>query len=505
MESFFELELKFYAPRDQAEIWLKKLRMSGQALTGIERSFIRSTYYDTHDLIIHKDLQSSLRHRMVAGKQDLTFKSEFLPFDSVLVRKETSQAVPIGSDLEAEVNRFALRHSGREHMSSCQPMFFIDVIRHTVLMAHKTAHIEVVYDRGDIRAKKDEIKTEPISEIEFELINGSLEDFFEFIAFQISGQSWVQSSASKAQRGYALVSKSERLKPRKHGAIAMQDLSPQQLFMTNMHAALHHFLDNNPVYLKNKPGAIHQTRVAIRRLRAIIRLFKDHLSYFDRKALNGELRWLQTKLGINRDWYVLYDETLAKMNFLSDQERALIKRVAQSQHEKELKKALVIYRSSRTQRLIVNIQGWLARTPISTTLSFDRLRSRAFKRNIRRFQELSDSITNFREDLQDVHAIRIIGKKFRYALEIFPALEDQKLAADLAKMQECLGVVNDIDRALSLILTHSDMKLSARTRARMQKWARIEAEHYILKAEPYLDAIVTGVSWDEDLDQADVS
>ena len=490
MNGVIELEIKFQAEQEQAMTWLQTLQNSGMAKSRIELNFVRSTYYDTTDFYIHRQLKSSLRHRMNSGRQDLTFKSEFLPSDSVLVRREMTQRLDEGVDLDSAIVQFAETHLGNVMASPCQPVFYMDIVRHKILMSHKSAEIEVVYDRGDIRDKRDGDRHAPVSEIEFEQVSGAAEDFFDFIAQQLSGQDWVQLSYSKAQRGYALVEKSERLRPRKHQAIASEGLAPGHLFMSNMHAAMQHLLDNNPVYLKDKPNAVHQTRVAIRRVRAILRLFKDQLSYFDRKALNGELRWLQTKLGVSRDWYVLYSETLSRMDFLSDKEREHIEKISRLQHDKELKKGLDIYRSARAQRLIIQIQGWLARDPLSPSFSIERLRYKAFRRNTIRLQALGDVIARFNEDLQDVHAIRIIGKKFRYALEIFPAIEDQKLAADLAQMQEYLGTVNDIDRALSLILTHNKIKLPARTRNRLLKWGKQQAAIYVHKAAPYLDAII---------------
>ncbi len=490
MNGIIELEIKFQVEQDQAMAWLQKLHSSEMAKSRIEVHFVRSTYYDTVDLHIHRQLRSSLRHRMNAGRQDLTLKSDFLPSDTVLVRKEITQSLETGCDIDTAIARLCDTHIGNNLTSPCRPVFCTDIIRHKLLVSHGSAEIEVVYDRGDIRSKCDGDRHASISEIEFEKVSGSDGDLFDFIAKQLSGQEWVQLSYSKAQRGYALVNKSERFRPRKHHPIASEGLDPGQLFMANMHASVQHLLDNNPVYLKDKPNAIHQTRVAIRRIRAILRLFKDQLSYFDRKALNGELRWLQAKLGVSRDWYVLYSETLSRMDFLSDKELEHIEKVARFQHERELKKGLAIYRSARAQRLITHIQGWLARDPLRPTLSIERLRYKAFKRNTIRLQAIGDVIASFHEDLQDVHATRIIGKKFRYALEIFPSTEDQKLVANLAQMQEYLGTVNDIDRALNLILTHDKISLSARTRNKLLKWGKQQASIYVHRAVPHLDAII---------------
>lgn len=490
MATSVELELKFLVERDAATAWLTKLLESGQARSDIELSFVRSTYYDTAEYSIHRDAKSTLRHRMVSGQQDLTLKSEFLPLDAVLARTETTQKLSDGSDFSTELAQFVQTHLGEQVATPCVPVFTMNIVRQKISVAYRTALIEVVYDRGDITAPGNRNWCEPVSEIEFELASGAPSDLFAFVSEQLAGDDWVQTSFSKAQRGYALVNKSSRLRPRKHSTIEAEGLDADHLFFVNMHSALHHLLDNNPAYLKDTPNAIHQTRVAIRRIRAILRLFKEQLSYFDRKALNGELRWLQAKLGSCRDWYVLYDQTLSEMTFLSEEECETIRGVAQSQHDRELEKALALYRSARTQRLIVHLQGWLASNPLQQATEVERLRYKAFKRNRRRMQAKGDLVSLFHEDLQDVHAVRILGKKFRYALEIFPDPSDQKLAKDLAQMQEYLGTVNDIDRALSLLLTHDEMRISARTRNRIQKWVHRQSLAYVKKAAPYLSEVI---------------
>ncbi len=490
MKTCEELELKFEVEHRDAMSWIGKMQANAQSQSDIELSFVRSTYYDTEDLYIHRNMKSSLRHRMVSGQQDLTLKSEFLPLDAILARTEVTQGLVEGTDLTAQLAQFAQAHLDTQLPPQCLPVFTMNIVRHKLNVCYRTANIEIVYDRGDISAAHNRHCRQPVSEIEFELISGMPSDLFAFVAEQLAGNDLLQISFSKAQRGYALVSKPERLRPRKHNYVNAEGLEADRLFFVNMNAALHHLLDNNPVYLKDRPNAIHQTRVAIRRLRAILRLFKDQLSYLDRKALNGELRWLQAKLGTCRDWYVLYSQTLPQMKFLSDAERETIRKTAQAQHDRELKRSLTLYRSARVQRLIVNLQGWLASRPLVRPTSVERLREKAFKRNRGRLQSYGDLLELYHEDIKDVHAVRIIGKKFRYALEIFPDPSDQKLANDLAQMQEYLGSVNDIDRAIALLFTNDEMKLPARTRNRIQNWANKKTLEYVTKAAPYLDEVM---------------
>ena len=67
------------------------------------------------------------------------------------------------------------------------------------------------------------------------------------------------------------------------------------------------------VYDGADPEGVHQMRVAVRRLRALVSCFKPLLSAPAREDLSTELRWLQNSLGGARDWDVFVEETLTPL------------------------------------------------------------------------------------------------------------------------------------------------------------------------------------------------
>ena len=61
------------------------------------------------------------------------------------------------------------------------------------------------------------------------------------------------------------------------------------------------------------PEDIHQLRVGVRRLRALVSVFKTVLSEEARVYLRAELAWLHGALGPARDWDVFILETLTPL------------------------------------------------------------------------------------------------------------------------------------------------------------------------------------------------
>jgi CHAD domain-containing protein len=58
------------------------------------------------------------------------------------------------------------------------------------------------------------------------------------------------------------------------------------------------------------PDVVHQMRVAMRRLRAAISLFKEMLADERRGAIRSELKWISNELGAARDFDVFIAKVL---------------------------------------------------------------------------------------------------------------------------------------------------------------------------------------------------
>lgn len=227
-------------------------------------------------------------------------------------------------------------------------------------------------------------------------------------------------------------------------------------------AALDHFEANIPLFLSQQSAeSVHQMRVALRRLRAAMRLFSDALSGDRLETARARARSLGSLLGAARDWDVFHD-MLARGpgGPLSDDPGfyALLDAI-------ELRRAAA-YRAARAAvegpevqlflsdfRKAVAGRDWDAAPGMSDEASAEdfarqsltKLRKRALKKS----RGLAERTPEER------HAARIALKKARYAASFFASLFDRDEAADfvatLGGLQDGLGVFNDMATANRLL------------------------------------------------------
>ena len=89
------------------------------------------------------------------------------------------------------------------------------------------------------------------------------------------------------------------------------ELARLRASIDNIDAALVHLLANVGPAERADVEGVHQVRVAVRRLRAALALFKPHLPPVTLGRFNDELRRLGGIFGRARDWDVFVCETLS--------------------------------------------------------------------------------------------------------------------------------------------------------------------------------------------------
>ncbi len=200
--------------------------------------------------------------------------------------------------------------------------------------------------------------------------------------------------------------------------------------------------------------AIHDMRVATRRLRAALSLFGDARL----ARLEGEVKRLQDALGRVRDGQVQVEWIDSMATGLGTESIAALGRAQ--------KKAL----ASRKRELRAELARWGRKgvPALSQHLSRaggkGRLGGKGMRRRLlERFSKLQRQADDFREslDAQTAHALRIHLKKLRYELELlspgFPTGASATLAI-LIPLQDKLGALHDSDVRLELLA-----KFAART------------------------------------------
>lgn len=197
--------------------------------------------------------------------------------------------------------------------------------------------------------------------------------------------------------------------------------------------------------------AVHRLRVATRRTRAALDAFEDLLPRRRAAWFKRQLAEIRRTAGDARDLDILAERLTVKPGAVAPPESsaaaARSRLVAMLARQRDLSREPI-----RDLRERLAAAGWEARSHDMVS----RIRRGGKPASLadyarRRFKPLADRFFEkaghrLRDD-DDVHRLRIAGKKFRYALEIFsPALPKPALSRcqkELARLQETLGEFTD--------------------------------------------------------------
>jgi CHAD domain-containing protein len=228
-------------------------------------------------------------------------------------------------------------------------------------------------------------------------------------------------------------------------------------------AGLDQFEANAPLFRKEQsPESVHQMRVALRRLRAALGLFRPVVSGPEPDAARAAAREIGSALGAARNWDVFHDLlTKGPGPALGDDPAyyALLDAVAW-RRAKAYRAAAGVIEGSRADDLLVEFRKSVAERAWSVPEEFTEQGSakdfarRALNRLRKRVLKKSEGLAE--RSPEERHKARIALKKARYGAEFFESLfGGEKAAADfiaaLAKMQDGLGVYNDLATANALL------------------------------------------------------
>lgn len=454
-----EIELKLELPPHTLLRLTRSTLLKGATTARGKPATQVSIYFDTDKQKLRKN-GLSLRVRRIGRRYVQTIKQESGESAALLARNEWES--PVRSrmpDLDAARETALASLLSKKVRRGLKPVFETRV-RRTVYPIHSDgAEIDLTIDRGKVAAGA---QSSPLCEVELELKRGDPAELFK-LARAVADQIPVQLAVtSKAERGYALVA-AEAPKPVKAAPVALTaDLNRQAAFQALARACLHQLVGNVPAMRCGDPEGLHQTRVALRRLRAAVSLFGDVLAGPQTEAGKAEFKWIMGELGPARELDVFIRRVVkpvvdGKPNGAGVR---VLTRELQEKRDDAFGRAVAAIDSPRFRALVLDTAGWietgdwthdsddLARTmreqPIALT-AISQLRSR-WKKILKRGARLA------KLDPQRRHKLRIDAKKLRYASEFFAGLfpgkkaarRRQQFVAALEQLQDALGDLNDI-------------------------------------------------------------
>ncbi|MGV6876090.1 CYTH and CHAD domain-containing protein [Pseudochelatococcus sp. B33] len=424
-------------------------------------SRLRSVYFDTPDRAL-RNAGISARIRRDGEQAIQTIKAARAPEGLLTERDEWEHPVS-GLKLDfshAEKTALAPFVADAGQRAALKPLFTVEVDRETVTIGYNGSTIEAALDDGRVRAAR---RVRRFAEVELELKSGNPADLFA-LARAIAAIVTVRpSSLTKPDRGYNLID-GRQPEVTKSRPVPIEPGTPAgEAFRIIARSCLKQYLANEAVLLRERaPGAVHQARVALRRLRAAISVFRTVVDDRERTFISGELRWMAGRLGDARDIDVYIENVLvpAQAEHAGDPAFTDLVTTYDARRERAYDTARRTLSSRRLARAIIATLAWIEAGAWTRTTAKKAVKRR--ERPIEKFaaKQLSrrrDKILKSAEDIaslppEDRHEVRIELKKLRYSAEFFAGLfhdgEARKLlkaeVSAMSKLQDLLGELNDI-------------------------------------------------------------
>lgn len=455
-----EVELKLLAePTDLARLrrqaWLKPLRR-GRALT----RRLDSVYFDTpgHALLA---AGVALRVRSVGRRRIQAVKTTGTPIGGAFARGEWECEIDGDRpDPRALAETPLAPLFDADTVAALAPAVETRISRTALRLASGGAEIELAFDEGEILAGSKRL---PLSEIELELASGPRRALFD-LALRLHAAAPLRvGRASKAEKGFRLLLDRAPEPARWTGSTVRHGMSGAEAFQAVARGCVDHLAANEDCLLATgHPEAVHQMRVAIRRLRSALSAFREFLATAETAAVQDELRWLLQQLGPARDSDVFLDEILDGVDepLRSDPAVAALRARFVGRRDEHYRDAVAALTSPRFTAAVLSLGGWIEggdwldggpalHEPVEAIAG--RLLS-ACDAKIGNRRKLAAMTPEKR------HRLRIRVKKMRYVAEFFAPLYAEKKArrtlAALSELQDRLGRLNDIAVGRATLATH---------------------------------------------------
>ena len=415
-----------------------------------------SVYFDSHELFLHNH-GLTLRVRHIGDKRIQTIKSahhgifERSEWEQPIESDQPNLALVAGTALEALLTN--------DIRSALKPVFETRIERTAYRLNGGKTDIAVAFDEGRIVAPRASCA---VSEIELELKRGNLSELFKFartIGDIVPAQLDVKS---KAERGYDLVNKTLAAAEKAYGPALSTDTSAGYAFTLIGRACLRQLLANEPATIKRDAEALHQMRIALRRLRAAISLFSDVVSDDRIEAIKAELKWLGREFAPARDLDSLLIEVIRPLRKQHANEPGFssVSRVFARERLKSYRRTQGAVQSSRFRKLVLDTAEWIEAGPWCTSddplvsarraISIETLAAEQLSRRRKKIRRRGADIGELSPE--QLHQLRIQIKKTRYAAEFFTSVyqrkkhakRGEKFRSALKQLQNCLGGFNDI-------------------------------------------------------------
>lgn len=452
-----ERELKFeFDPGEPVETAVDAVLRSGSpdVLSAPRVQQLESTYFDTPGLEL-RARGMVLRVRRAGDRYIQTIKRATGPGAS-FERWESEHEIAGPSPQLSASDRTAFAGIAlRRGKRAFRPVFTVKSERTTWKGEAEGVDVEFALDRGEIAAGD---ATWAINELEIELKHGPTKNLFGLARRLVTLAHLRPTNVTKDERGYRLLDESWNHAARQGRAPVTAKMGPREAFRTIALDCLQHYMLNERIVRGLcDPEAVHQARIAIRRLRSALTLFKPVVGDARFEHIKAELKALSDALGAVRDLSVFEQRTLQPA--MTGQPplglEALAVQVARAKQAKYDALLAVLNAPERQQALVgliewVEAGDWRAgeTAEYETAVRFARRRLRKtwkqMVRDSRRLEAAPD---------QAIHDLRKRAKRLRYAEEFFEGAltSKQQRQAHKASLKALERVQSNLGRRQDMI------------------------------------------------------
>ena len=453
-----EVELKLEVEPEALKKILAHPLFEAESRDGPVTQDLHSTYFDTPDQAL-RQAGISFRIRRNGHQRIQTIKAAQSVDGIALSRSEWEHEVE-GDEPDYTIAEETALKPFLELRGTIQPAFSVMAERTACRLSYGSSIIEVAADRGKVEGLE---RTIPFGELELELKEGTAADLFD-LARSLSAEVPLRLGfKTKAERGYEAISGETLKRVKADPVILKRRMTSARAFQIIGASCLRHLMANEAIVrAAPEAEAVHQMRVALRRLRAAITLFKTVVEDDRRDEIRAELKWMANLLGEARDLDVYISKVLEPARAQNENNESYRQLLADYEERRD-RAYRIVQETIASPRFIngileaaawIQVGGWSRnegkaarrrRDEPVAELAEEEI-GRRWKRVLKRGRNLADL------DPDERHQVRIEIKKLRYATEFFDSLfkgsnvRKRKRAAlkTLEALQETLGELNDI-------------------------------------------------------------
>jgi CHAD domain-containing protein len=265
-------------------------------------------------------------------------------------------------------------------------------------------------------------------------------------------------TTSLAEAGRALA-RGEAPRPRRRGPPMLADATTVEAAL--LEAMLHHLPGCRP---DAGPEGVHQTRVALRRLRSTLKAFRPAAGCPAVAEFDAGLKTLADTLGPARDWDVFLGGTgaAAAAAIGNDRRLASLLKAAEARRQEAYASLRRMLDGPAVPRLMLAglalllLRPWREEAPERAALLDQPLTEFAatlLDRRRRKLRKRGEDIDG--HPTEALHELRLEAKRLRYAAELFaplwPGKPARRFLRRLSALQDELGLANDATVARGLV------------------------------------------------------